>query len=115
MGKRSVVLLVRWRSRGRVGGGGAAGSRAGHRVQVSIPTHLTVGDQIFEGNFAGLRAYLDMTKLTDPQLFAQLSPELEQLETEPRRRTASSRWVRPWASRRSSTASSAGTTARRRR
>jgi hypothetical protein len=49
--------------------------------QVTIPTHLTVGDNVFEGNFAGLRAYLDMTKITDPALFAQLSPELERLES----------------------------------
>ena len=45
------------------------------------PTHLTVGDQIFDGSVAGLRAYLDTTQATDPQLFAQLSPDLERLES----------------------------------
>ena len=61
----------------------AAAPRAAARVQsarVTIPTHLTVGDNVFEGNVAGLRAYLDMTKITDPKLFADLSPELERLE-----------------------------------
>jgi len=52
-----------------------------HHTTFPPPTHLTVGDQIFDGSVAGLRAYLDTTQATDPQLFAQLSPDLERLES----------------------------------
>ena len=59
----------------------APGTAHAHDHHTSTPpTHLTVGDQIFDGSVAGLRAYLDMTQATDPQLFAQLSPDLERLE-----------------------------------
>jgi hypothetical protein len=77
MGKRSVLcgaLAIALLAAARPAAGRV------HSGRGSIPTHMTVGNQIFEGNFAGLRAYLDMAKLTDPELFAQLSPELEQLE-----------------------------------
>ncbi len=79
MGKRWVLALI---------GAGAcvvlaaepAAARVGRRWVAPLPTHLTVGDQIFEGDVTGLRAYLDTTQATDPQLFAQLSPDLERLE-----------------------------------
>lgn len=79
MGKRSLLVGALASTIVLLGAAPPAAARV-HSGRVSIPTHMTVGDQIFEGNFAGLRAYLDMTKITDPDLYAQLSPELEQLE-----------------------------------
>ena len=46
-----------------------------------IPNHLAVGNQIFEANVTGLRAYLDSIQGTQPQLYAQLAPDVERLES----------------------------------
>jgi hypothetical protein len=46
-----------------------------------VPSHLVVGNQIFEANVTGLRAYLDSIKGTEPQLYAQLAPDVERLES----------------------------------
>ena len=47
-----------------------------------IPNHLAVGNQIFEANVTGLRAYLDSIKTTQPQVYAQLAPDVERLESQ---------------------------------
>lgn len=79
---RPLVLILIGASACVVVAAAAPGTARARYVQTSPPpTHLTVGNQIFDGNIAGLRAYLDTTQATDPQLFAQLSPELERLET----------------------------------
>ena len=80
MGKRSVLVGALAFTFATVAAAPPAAARV-RSAQVSIPTHLTVGDNVFEGTFAGLRAYLDMTKITDPKLYAELSPELERLES----------------------------------
>jgi hypothetical protein len=49
-------------------------------TQVEVPTHLSIGNQQFDGSVRGLRAYLETTKATDPKLYAQLAPDLESLE-----------------------------------
>lgn len=54
-----------------------------------VPDHLQVGDMVFDGSLAGFRAYLDTRRTTDPQLFAQLDPQVRQLES----RTSSARTV----------------------
>lgn len=46
-----------------------------------IPNHLVAGNQIFEANLTGLRAYLESIKGTDPRLYAQLAPDVERLES----------------------------------
>jgi hypothetical protein len=48
--------------------------------RVVLPSHLSVGNQQFDASLAGIRAYLETTKSSDPQLYAQLAPDLEQLE-----------------------------------
>jgi len=47
-----------------------------------IPNHLVVGNQIFEADVTGLRAYIESIKATQPQLYAQLAPDVEGLESE---------------------------------
>jgi hypothetical protein len=51
-------------------------------VVTPIPNHLVIGDQIFEANVTGLRAYIDSIQVTQPQLYAQLAPDVEGLESE---------------------------------
>jgi hypothetical protein len=46
-----------------------------------IPNHLAVGNQLFEANVTGLRAYLDSIKVTEPAVYAQLAPDVERLES----------------------------------
>ncbi|MEP6654184.1 MAG: hypothetical protein ABJA82_12545 [Myxococcales bacterium] len=46
------------------------------------PTHLRVGNQQFAATVGGLRDYLDSTKLTDPNLNAALTPDVERLEAQ---------------------------------
>jgi hypothetical protein len=46
-----------------------------------LATHLSAGNQEFDFTVAGLRAYLDSTKSSDPHLYAQLAPDLEHLES----------------------------------
>jgi hypothetical protein len=48
--------------------------------QVVLPTHISVGDQQFDASVSGLRAYVETTKVTEPQLYADLAPEVERLE-----------------------------------
>src|SRR5262245_13063514 len=48
--------------------------------RTKIPTHLRAGNQYYDASVAGLRAYVDSTKATDPQLYAQLAPEVDALE-----------------------------------
>jgi hypothetical protein len=47
-----------------------------------IPNHLAVGNQIFEANVTGLRDYLESIRATNPQLYGQLAPDVENLESE---------------------------------
>jgi hypothetical protein len=46
-----------------------------------IPNHLAIGNQIFEANVTGLRAYVDSIKVSAPQLYAQIAPDVERLES----------------------------------
>lgn len=46
-----------------------------------LPSHLSIGDQQFDASLAGFRAYLKTAKMTDAQLYAQLAPDLERLES----------------------------------
>lgn len=61
-------------------------ARAAQPVEVvtptQIPNHLVVGDQVFEASVPGLRAYIESIKATQPQLYAQLAPDVEGLESE---------------------------------
>lgn len=44
-------------------------------------SHLSIGNQVFEANVGGLRAYIDSIKDTQPQLYAQLAPDVQHLES----------------------------------
>ncbi len=46
-----------------------------------LPSHLSIGDQQFDASLAGLRAYLETTKVSDARLYAQLAPDLDRLES----------------------------------
>jgi len=46
-----------------------------------VPDHLEVGEQVFDGSLSGFRAYLDTKRASDPQLFAQLDPQVSRLES----------------------------------
>jgi hypothetical protein len=46
-----------------------------------IPSHLTIGNQTFEASVKGLRAYVESIRETQPQLYAQLAPDVERLES----------------------------------
>jgi hypothetical protein len=46
-----------------------------------VPSHLTVGSQQFDASVAGLRAYVNGLKSTNPRLFAQLAPDVDRLES----------------------------------
>jgi hypothetical protein len=50
--------------------------------QVVVPTHISVGDQQFDASVSGLRAYIETTKVTEPQLYADLAPDVERLEAQ---------------------------------
>jgi hypothetical protein len=45
-----------------------------------LPGLLTIGNQQFEATVPGLRAYLETVKSTDAKLYAQLAPDLDELE-----------------------------------
>jgi hypothetical protein len=47
-----------------------------------VPEHLEVGNQVFDGSLSGFRTYLDAKRATDPQLFAQLDPQVRNLESQ---------------------------------
>lgn len=49
---------------------------------VTIPTKLTEGDQLYQGNISGFRRYLNDIKQTDRELFLLLDSELTQLDEE---------------------------------
>jgi hypothetical protein len=51
-------------------------------AQVVIPTHLDINDQIYEASVSGLRTYIESIKATQPQLYAQLAPDVEHLESQ---------------------------------
>jgi hypothetical protein len=55
----------------------AARQAAAH--QVVVPEQLTAGNQVFDASPAGFRAYLDTVRTTNPDLFARLAPEADQL------------------------------------
>lgn len=48
----------------------------------AVPAHLEVGHQVFDADVAGFRAYLETTRATEPQLYAQLDPQLARLEAQ---------------------------------
>ena len=45
------------------------------------PTHLSLGDQQYDPSVEGLRSYLATIKTTNPQLYGQLAPDLDSLES----------------------------------
>lgn len=47
-----------------------------------IPNHLVLGNQLFEANVTGLRDYVESIKGTNPQLYGQLAPDVERLESQ---------------------------------
>ena len=47
-----------------------------------VSSHLASGSQLFEETVAGLRAYIDSIKAAEPQLYAQLAPDVEHLESQ---------------------------------
>ena len=47
-----------------------------------VPEQLEVGSQVFDGSLSGFRTYLDTKRATDPQLFAQLDPQVRNLESQ---------------------------------
>src|ERR1051325_9530960 len=49
-------------------------------AQSVVPEHLEIGNQQFDGNLKGFRAYLESTKSGDPKLYASLDPDLARLE-----------------------------------
>jgi hypothetical protein len=51
-----------------------------HRL-VAVPDHLSIGNQQFDASVAGVRAYLETTRSTDPKLYAQLAPDVDRLES----------------------------------
>jgi hypothetical protein len=48
---------------------------------VVIPEHLVFKDQHFDASPYGLRRYLDTIRPTNPQLYAQLAPDVDRLES----------------------------------
>ena len=46
-----------------------------------VAEHLTIGSRVFDASVTGLRAYIESIKATEPQLYAQLSPDIERLES----------------------------------
>jgi hypothetical protein len=46
------------------------------------PTNLVINDQYFDGNVAGLRMYLESIRTTNPDLYTQLVPAAERLESQ---------------------------------
>jgi hypothetical protein len=46
-----------------------------------IPSHLAIGNRVFDASVSGLRAYIESIKATEPQLYAQLAPDVERLES----------------------------------
>ena len=45
-----------------------------------IPSHLAIGNRVFDGSVTGLRAYIESIKTTEPQIYVQLAPDVERLE-----------------------------------
>jgi hypothetical protein len=46
-----------------------------------IPSHLAIGNRVFDASVTGLRAYIESIRSTEPQLYAQLAPDVERLES----------------------------------
>jgi hypothetical protein len=46
-----------------------------------IPSHLAIGNRVFDASASGLRAYIESIRATEPQLYAQLAPDVERLES----------------------------------
>lgn len=53
-----------------------------HPAGYYVPEHLEVDNQMFDGSLSGFRTYLDTKRTTDPQLFAQLDPQVRNLESQ---------------------------------
>lgn len=51
----------------------------GHRAH-PIPTHISVGNQQFEANVDGVRAFLETIKSSNPSLYQQLALDVDGLE-----------------------------------
>src|SRR5262249_4100731 len=47
-----------------------------------VPTHLEIGNQYFDASPAGFRNYLETIKSSNPQLYAQLSPDVDRLQSQ---------------------------------
>src|SRR5262249_1126674 len=46
-----------------------------------VPAHLSIDDRTFDARVAGLRAYLDTIKSSNPKLHARLAPRVDALES----------------------------------
>lgn len=46
-----------------------------------VPNHLVIKNQYFDASPGGIRNYLETIKSTNPQLYAQLSPDVDRLES----------------------------------
>ena len=46
----------------------------------ALPEHLQVGEQHFDASVAGLQAYLDSIKSSDPGLWGQIAPDVARFE-----------------------------------
>ncbi len=46
-----------------------------------IPSHLAMGNRTFDASVNGLRAYVESIRASEPQLYAQLAPDVERLES----------------------------------
>lgn len=45
-----------------------------------IPSHLAIGNRVFDASVAGLRTYIESIRATEPQLYAELAPDVARLE-----------------------------------
>jgi hypothetical protein len=47
----------------------------------TVPEHLQIGNQQFDGSVTGFRKYLEDVKSADPKLYVQLAPDVARLES----------------------------------
>jgi hypothetical protein len=66
--------------------GSAAGTADAHESmrrsrRLPLPSHFTVGDQVYDGTIPGLRSYLESIRGTEPELYAKLSPDVDRMQS----------------------------------
>jgi hypothetical protein len=81
MTKRAALLGV-WLSAAALAGEGVARANGPVVTTVVAPSHLTAGDQVFDASVAGMRAYIETIKPTNPVLYGQLAPRVARLESQ---------------------------------